>query len=230
MAELKICGIYVFDKTVRKRMAGIGASLLLPAIVFSSVLLSLSTVDKPRVEGVLAYHPVERFDTIGASEAETTLFSTNAISTYIYLPLVAKPDPYLPAGCVPEPNNTLSLSKGPLAPNRVYCGHPDMRDDPSGQYDYDYYFINVTNTGQISVTLQNEPLLPGYPPQNLLAIYTPNSALLDWCCTNPDRGFTRSLVTPITITGTYYLLVMSVDIAPALTYTLTWNLIPSNLP
>lgn len=91
---------------------------------------------------------------------------------------------FLPVGTLPpecgegaaevEPNNTFETAQGPLAPGTTLCGYLDDV--------YDFYYVEVSAPGELTVTLQNVEIEPGKPPLNLIKLFTADPEPMDWCC------------------------------------------------
>lgn len=108
-----------------------------------------------------------------------------------------------------EPNDTFETAQGRLAPGTTLCGYLDDS--------FDFYYVEVSAPGRLTVTLQNVEIEPGTPPLNLLKLFTAGTAPMDWCClTRRDR---IELTVAVNF-GRYYILVDAREII-GLPYVLT---------
>ncbi len=119
--------------------------------------------------------------------------------------------------CFFDSNDTFEEASGPLAPGRTYCG---ILDDEN-----DFYFIELSTPGVISVTLHNDYWTLGnqFQPNDVLTLYQlddlPESK--GRCCFQQEQTHTVNIQADSA--GRYYLLVQTIDIVPA-TYSLIWSI------
>lgn len=162
-------------------------------------------------DGTSAAYAFVENTTTPETAVQKNQLSAGGTSNFVYLPLIEN-DPFLPAGCVSEDNDTFATAKGFLRREIEYCG---FLDDP-----YDFYTFFLTETTPIRIQLENQapmfPHQPTWPPNNVLVLYSENKVPMATCCSTAK--FSLSLEQELNA-GEYYISVYAIDINSGISYT-----------